>query len=505
MKRRISLLICALVFAALSAACVAKNTVVRVPKEPSNLKKEGVFYALPRTVVSIEVPVIKIEEKKGKFERFAACFFPDETGKIIHRDKTAFDLGDPVISSGSEPDPDEVFMVKIKSHYFEDKNISMDWNERGVLTKGSTESVNHTVDIATQAAKTLTSLLGKAGAFGAAGATIDPGILAKIRDCHESVIKLANPNNVANITAALEDEFNEALNTYEKILSLQTTRENLLEPNPGGALPADTLQLALKELDDGIKFYKNMFFGTEKKDIWNARFAVTPRKSTWSGSGKDFQLFEFSADAGVCNTNTNPPDEVRFMDSGIKSGFICGATSKAGEKVKLNLTLNDGQIGTRIATAFNDKSESGERGFYYRIPITTTALVIKGEDRIFTTQLTVAQLGLTASLPASSGGRRTKYDVELYETGALKNFVLGSDALIQDSNVKGFGEAAETILDKRAEVRKAQAEAKKAEAQASDPLTQVKSVSDLLAECKKIKDAQEALGQPVSLPKQCTP
>jgi hypothetical protein len=440
----------------------------------------------------------------------------------------------------------------------------MDWTENGVMTKGSTETTNRGIDIAVQSAKTIVSLLSKGGAFGATGFQSDdemlrsfainclgttiPALLEDLKTLTRAEMerlakqqKLAraeverlskaliaaerltkeNPADlegrlqtlmadaVAKVSAREQNlyayrkqltDFYDAFQIYEKILSLQNQRESLF--TPVAAPPADTLQVMLKELDALIKHFKEMFLGTTSKETWNARFAVTPLKHDWSGTGKYFGLFEFSADDGVCQILSNT--EVMFMDSKIKKGFSnCGGATANRETVQLNLMVNPGQIATTISASFNDKSEDGERGFYYRIPVMTSAVIIRSSKETspkesLRTQLAVAQLGTTVSLPASTGGRKTKYEVELYETGALKNFKLGSEALIQDTTVKGFGEAAETALDKRAE-------AKKAAAAANDPLAQVKSVSDLLAECKKIKDAQEALGQPVSLPKQCTP
>lgn len=84
MKRRMLSIVVASLFAAFSAACVAKNVVVKVSENEPNLKKDGVFYALPRTEIRAEIPVIKIEESKGKFQKFAICFFPED-GKKDHR------------------------------------------------------------------------------------------------------------------------------------------------------------------------------------------------------------------------------------------------------------------------------------------------------------------------------------------------------------------------------------------------------------------------------------
>src|SRR5581483_8424694 len=120
MKRKVVWLSGSLLLALCSVACVAKNVVVKVDK--NRVESEGVFYALPRTVVNAEVPVTKTVKKEGKHRNFTKCFFfskeelknpagvekSDKDLGIITKPEISYELGTPVISAGSEPDPDEI-------------------------------------------------------------------------------------------------------------------------------------------------------------------------------------------------------------------------------------------------------------------------------------------------------------------------------------------------------------------------------------------------------------
>ncbi|MFN8001495.1 MAG: hypothetical protein U0X75_10815 [Acidobacteriota bacterium] len=65
----------------------------------------------------------------------------------------------------AEPDPDEIFMVKIKGHWLEDKNADLSFSSGGVLTKAKAETTNRTLDVVLQAAQTATSLASQAWVF----------------------------------------------------------------------------------------------------------------------------------------------------------------------------------------------------------------------------------------------------------------------------------------------------------------------------------------------------
>jgi hypothetical protein len=82
----------------------------------------------------------------------------------------------------------------------------------------------------------------------------------------------------------------------------------------------------------------------------------------------------------------------------------------------------------------------------------------------------------------------------------MKNFVLGSDALIQAATVKDLGDAAGNVIDARKQAEKQAAAAREEVAKANDEMAKTKALSELLESFKKIRDAQIALGREPILP-----
>ncbi|MBI1761944.1 MAG: DUF4831 family protein [Acidobacteria bacterium] len=289
------------------------------------------------------------------------------------------------------------------------------------------------------------------------------------------------------------------MKAYDQYLIWLAARTRVVTGATSPGIPVgDSLQQMLKEIDGQIKLYKELFFGTATKEVWNAHFAVTPDKNDWD---KPFQLFEFTSEKGVCLSPdlqspcaAQPNDsKVSFLDAGVPKKFQgVQACPCKGEMVALKLQRDDQQLATQISK--NAENPDGERGFYYRVPAFSTANILKGTKPILRNKLVIAQFGPTFSLPSSTGGRKTSYDIELYATGALKNFKLGSEGLLTSATVKDLGSAAGTVLDARAQA---------AQAAAASDFNQVKRMRELLEECQKIKNAQVGLSLPVNLPAYC--
>lgn len=130
-------------------------------------------------------------------------------------------------------------------------------------------------------------------------------------------------------------------------------------------------------------------------------------------------------------------------------------------------------------------TESGKRGFPYRVPASTVARLTDDGIEKGRSDVRVAQFGPVQTLPANLGGRRSSYKITYYDaSGAIKIFDMSADALIQKSNVTDLTDAATTLRD---------AEAARL-ARETDLLTKKKAKLD--AE-KALKDAQ---GTPTPTP-----
>lgn len=356
----------------------------------------------------------------------------------------------------------------------------------------------------------------------------------------------AAANEAAERRNAFANDFAKAKEKYDRLVELRAKRENLTGLDSTQNLSADAIKLLLAEADAIINTYEKSFFlGTEANDAWTADFEFRPGRAIVSNSFNTFQtsppLMVFSPKNGLCATPEADDQGIQ-----IKSSFKaekCSPFPEDGKALWLSvrrMTDDDGYLGHMAAANGRDEA-NGKRGFYYRIPAkslvklesgTLTGAQIAGLEKqsergqkwspataapaeeffsptgaeLGRGTLKVAQLGVTASIPASSAGRTTQYTVEFdAATGAMKNFKLASNALLEKSLVDEIGGAADDVLS-ATEARRAAREAReKSAAEANDPLNQKKRELELLQtenaineEKKKLSDSQNA--QPASTP-----
>ncbi|HZE70011.1 MAG TPA: DUF4831 family protein [Pyrinomonadaceae bacterium] len=263
------------------------------------------------------------------------------------------------------------------------------------------------------------------------------------------------------------------------------------------------------ELDDALSIYpKTQNFSnvqiTFKK---HAIAAISVGNNVWYDvelspemiGPLSLDLFEFSPDNGVCKLlATDQGVKVKSKFSLMKAcpkenpnceedemiDFPCDPANTTS--VSLNIALgrrgqNEYQFADRVKSS--RLAETGERGFYYRIPATSLATLKIGKNEKARQNVAIAQLGLTASLPASTGGRKTEYKIDLFEaSGALKNFTLGSDTAIQKSNLDDLQTAATTAIE------------------AQDQLKKLERRQQILTKLKEIRELEKELSKPSESP-----
>lgn len=580
--RRPNLLTLALCLAGtlLTAGCFESKIVTsKVSAPPANKRPatmNGVFYALPRTVVRAEVPVNRVVKSVGEFAEFKPCFFPNDS-YVAKTDSTQFGVAADKIKFDTTfvPDAEQVYMIKTRGGMFETRNLELALTESGVFVKATGESTNQAIDVLTSTIKSGVGLLAKASGFGllgteatreqklaaklneaaldcvqqlrkdaAANTTDDPALAARDTEVADTLEKGLNqkvkaaapapapattaqpttnqpatPSPAATPLPALAadpcaakngnpaqclDKFADALALYDHIISLQQQRTATLNLSALNATVAsDTLKLTLDELDKTIKDLKQSgFLGTKDTATWTASYRLNPRLAD-PDDEKDKailtrELFVISEAEGVCKILA---EHQGVLFSQLDPKFKGKSNCANGKTITLDVMIGeDGENGPGGAlmsqqVAAAQLKENGERGFFYRVPGRAVAFVYQhrddkgNKDELKRETLSIAQFGEVVSLPASTGGRKTKYTLELYESsGGLKNFIMGSSALIEKTNVEDITGAAGTAID-------AAGERKKANAPASE-LDQLKQQREVLEEKKKIRDLQKDLEEP---------
>lgn len=501
----------------------------------------GVFYALPRTVVKADVPVNRTNKQPGALSVYTPCFFPGENYVVRKESEFAVDADKIRFDTMFIPDTEEVYMIKTKGGKFETRNLEMTLTESGVLVKASAEVTNDTIDIVTGAVKTGAGLLAQA-----LPVLLSKGTDAKLEPEQEQcrMVSIAkwveeldiaksgivtfdadsNPVSIdeAKLMAdkrfpdALRDKavfksgYDEAQTIFDQIKQFSLRRTSILSSHPSDVAQAatanaDSIKLVLEEVDKTVEaLKKNYFFGSEATITWNASFRLNP-----SAPGKmSIDLFTLSKEQGVCKVHVNQGSGTRLDPKFlIKKRCKYGAStckpaqmepvSCEGQLVRLDMSLGEdgegGAGGVLLANRIKSAglSQNGNRGFYYRIPGRAVAFIKQAqqegpEKELARAPLSIAQFGEVVSLPASTGGRRTKYTLELFESsGGLKNFVMGSSSLIQQKNIDDLAGAASTLIEAKGERNKAKAPA--------DELQQLERQRKILEEKKKIRDLEKDL------------
>lgn len=539
----------ALLAAALAMAGCFESKVVTskvVPHTPADKEKEmnGVFYALPRTVVKADVPVVRTNRQPGLLSHFTPCegFFPNE--KYVFRKGSEFniDADKIVISTEAVPDTDEVFMIKTKGGMFETRNLEMTLTEGGMLVKANAEFTNDTIDIVTGAIKAGAGVLAKALPLIplSGGVTLTPEqercrslVVEKWADELEltTIINAAGVINEAELgkvkaipemvrePARFKAGYEEALRIVTQINDFVDRRTSILAEQPSSTpqvatVNADSMKLVFDELGKTTKELKDTYFiGSESTAAtWNASFRLNP-----SLPGKMLiELFTLSKELGVCKVLVNdgadngqglkPPPAFKIAKRCKDGAASCKPKEMepvacTGQKVQLVMALGENGEGGPGGTQLSERiygaglRENGDRGFYYRIPGRAVAFIRREQEKapaeeLARKTLSVAQFGRVASLPASTGGRKTKYTLELFESsGGMKNFVMGSSSLIQQKNIDDLAGGASSLVDAKIERNK---ERDKANAP-PDELLQLERQRKILEERKKIRDLEREL------------
>lgn len=467
---------------------------------------DGVPYVLPRTALKVTIPVVKKTTREGSFvsearEIFAvakSCEWDEKDGKpyscgdktfsadelkkdacikhVFDRadalgvkiavdkpdDKPDYRLGDVLISSEAQPDPDQLYFVEVKGGMFEHRSLDISFASGGVLNDITSSAEDRTVEFA---AKTFGSILGaaaKVAAFGKYEASEDTEGTTFKKNCGGSPYQ----NLVYRAMGTLD------YITNFPVVRMQQLTENI--PN----FPKDTLELRLKELDATNGAARAVFEAGKKSESKSYEVTLLPKSK-----GSTIQIATFNKDCGLYRTvqlsETMPSSNVPQLDKNLNG---CKITEVANVQAIFSTPhqMTGLSLPVRISKSL-DAAGNTTRGIYYRVPETTRISLKKDNDDLLIKDIPIAQFGETASLPAQTGSSNVTYKVTLDPvTGMLLKVNISSEAA-STSAAKDFIDPVGDYL--------------KASKSSNDELTQLQRQEAILKAKKSIKDLNTALGQ----------
>lgn len=359
----------------------------------------GVFYTLPRTVVTLTVPVVETTKEKGRYSEYYdfVGLLPEDL--LLETDKKKekkeenpnYSFGEIVIASRGEPDPDHVYFVDLQvGNGMTDLQFVAELSEHGLLSEGTAEVKDKTASIATSSVASVLGLAAKVAGtvlkFGGRGVATgeDKKFADRCNAITEEMEKKTTCWHAAQAASALKT-------VREKRLTL------LADEAAGQPEAAATLDRRLKGLDTAEESILNLFRGTKTVKTWNATVetipaAKSPHKITF--------VFDFA--------------KKKVSEAGCPS-----ATGQLGLEVTVTADAGSAEVADTVRKATEG---TGPAGLHYRVPARAKLEAKQcGKESVTSKHLIVAQWGVVAKLPPGALSAEAKQVLSLYvDTGAMK-------------------------------------------------------------------------------------
>lgn len=508
----------------LAAAACGKVVVLPVTKD---MKDEGVFYALPKTVARVSMKVDRQAKQGAQYAMFRPIFAPDTDPVCKIKECKVIDskTGKPkavvsysvqkatTFNTFGEPDPAQIFLVKFKGSGAVDQALSLGWNEAGLLSTATATVTSRTIDIAVSALKAGTSL-GIKTAMGASRSDAeqkrDPcrngsnatdwviDILATVDPIDSNPLianycRLPLKDRDPNEDEDSRDDYDEstdknallaALSAYSQVRPLVKARTDLLLGTNNMLAPVAMID----RLDTLIAEQLGRWFvGTQSKKTWDLPFEVRtldPKTGV--------RLLAVIESNGVCLGEAPLAHDAQPQPDGFKK---LAATDCANAKwINLTVAIHpDKQLFQEVEA--NVKDKGGDRSFRYVLPAQVKAVVAEGTNEFGAGIFSVAQLGHVVSLPAERNSKTLTYEMTMIEaTGGLKAFKLNTTGGVDAGTIDAIAGVGGSLIDERNRRRtEDQKELDEAEA-AADELAVLTRERNLLKLRDEICELQKKYG-----------
>lgn len=481
----------------LSACGTVKVESVRVlPGELTKyMSTPGIYYALPRTEVTVAFPVTLERQMKGFKGNIieacvAACGTPQPRSDTDRPDEctipTANDsivLGRPEVGLRTMQDFNHLYRLSVDGGFLDGVKHAVAVAENGVLSETTTTVSNHSAELAL-------GVVSQLGKF-ALSTTFDKA--DKATEANKE--KLPVQVKPAGLTCKDAREIaTEEAAFKKKIKDLEERRTALLVPKPGveSVLSADHLKLANERLREQIaeaeaardRYRANQDL-VEVKKTFKSRLVSQPLAPAENGALAAEKLtFQALVES----------ESAELLALKVQDVLNNSLTMMASLSPKLPVGSTAG---------FHDEAkEPAVAGYRYRIPMAGVLKVTcTGSDTapsacapnakrpIIDEQLPIAQYGALASLPVEFKGKSATVGLALHpSTGGIKKVDLG----IEPVGAKPVLDTIDSLRSSHEERRKREvAEAEKELDAEKSQLTREREVLKLK---KEIRDLQKELG-----------
>jgi hypothetical protein len=408
---------CAALAALLTGCGATGMKVYDVQHAAEETDKRFLVYALPRTVVTVDVALTRTDLKQGVCSNETSESMVNALRRLgieqLKKDDegAATSIGDVALAQRMEPDPGAIFAVELTSDLLDSSKFAFEMSEEGILTSGSLESSNEVAKTTVQALSTAANIAGALVAFGGKA-----------------------PSDFC-------------LDATRKLVDLRAKRESLVG---GGAstngTPKDAIALMLSELNALDAGYAALFEGKKTVTTTTVHCELTPPDDTRAKPEYEVELMSVD-------------DSVILADPHCVVAPSFRGTLRSGAKpTKVTLELAGDASVARAATRLEPKNRKYS-GLRFRLPVRSAAVVATekaadaaGEPSVTERQrviLNIPQFGDVVSLPGHKDlqGASLSISAKLGSAGGLVSFGQSSSAPDAAAWAEAIGTSGTTVLD----------------------------------------------------------
>jgi hypothetical protein len=346
---------------------------------------QGFYYALPRTVLIVDVTVVKTTETPGPFAPYAGRFLGLED--VITEPSTTYEIREVNINSFAEPDPAEFYFAELDMNKNQRNPLSLYMSEGGLIS-----AVNAPFD--QQEFLLSTSLERRYGVFGSE-TTFNHFVESNLHEKVDTIIQQIQVDTMTverrTLRRRLVEKSSEirAKEVADYILKIRDKKFDLITGFAEITYSKEALQYMNDQLTHQENDYLELFTGMTTQSKIQYRYYFIPDKNTAS---VPHTLFYFSEVNGI----------VQEEEPGSQAVHI--------QATRSNTTR---QLGVFV---MNPDSNKTETGFHYRIPEHGNITITIGGSPIADGRLLINQFGIITSLPPAD------LKIEFYpNTGSIKS------------------------------------------------------------------------------------
>jgi len=350
----------------LVAGIKAQINVSKVGASAVTSESNGLFYALPQTVIQVDIIVNKIQKIKGPFAEYADQMLG--LSQVTTVSSTEFELKDIRLTSYNEPDPSEYYFIQKPEKQKDGNVIELFLSDDGVisgvgiLSQANANKKQRSIDLSTSRIDI--------------PEFANPSVFERM----DTVIKRISLDSTIieqkffRKTSAAKSVEQKAREASEFILKLDESMFNLINGYQEVNYEKGTMEFMYNQMNSMKQDYLELFKGI-----------INTSKETFT--------FYYVVD------KSNPLETLcRFS---ISKGIL-PKTATAGDFVQIQATSLNKTNTLKAETEKLNTSQRNSHGLYYRIPDKANVTVNVGGQVKLETQFIINQFGVVTFLPATS-------------------------------------------------------------------------------------------------------